>query len=146
MSSRPLAGLKVLLVEDEPLIAIDHAQKLTDAGAVIVGPCATGRQAMNHCRCSRHRLRLGRWQQQAATSGARGKRRSYRIGHGLSANSCPPPEPGAPKIRALPRIAHRGQTRHFLFWLVLNTQSLCAFSALRYTRQFKIQHRLNNKG
>ncbi len=40
-----LAGIKVLLVEDEPLVAMGIGDQLTAAGAVIVGPCATARQA-----------------------------------------------------------------------------------------------------
>ncbi len=33
-----LTGTRVLLVEDEPVIALDHAGTLADAGAEIVGP------------------------------------------------------------------------------------------------------------
>jgi len=36
-----LAGVTVLLVEDEPLVAMGIADDLIAAGAVIVGPCAT---------------------------------------------------------------------------------------------------------
>lgn len=34
----PLQGLRILVVEDEPIIALDLAQTLSDAGAVIIGP------------------------------------------------------------------------------------------------------------
>lgn len=33
-----LTGTRVLLVEDEPVIALDHAGTLSDAGAEIIGP------------------------------------------------------------------------------------------------------------
>ncbi len=33
-----LAGMRVLLVEDEPVIAMDHAEQLEREGAVVVGP------------------------------------------------------------------------------------------------------------
>jgi DNA-binding response OmpR family regulator len=35
-----LAGRRVLIVEDEPLIAIDHADTMSQAGADVVGLCA----------------------------------------------------------------------------------------------------------
>lgn len=47
-AEKPLAGTRVLLVEDEPLIAMDLASQLSDAGAVIVNRCATVSQAMEH--------------------------------------------------------------------------------------------------
>lgn len=34
----PLAGLRVLVLEDEPLIALDIADTLGDAGAAVIGP------------------------------------------------------------------------------------------------------------
>ena len=37
----PLIGKRVLIVEDEPVIAIDHASALTEAGAEIVATCTT---------------------------------------------------------------------------------------------------------
>jgi DNA-binding NarL/FixJ family response regulator len=41
-----LAGKRVLIAEDEPLIAIDHRSALSDAGAEIVGTCSTVAQAL----------------------------------------------------------------------------------------------------
>lgn len=41
-----LSDIKVLLVEDEPLVAMGVADQLRDAGAVVVGPCATAGQAI----------------------------------------------------------------------------------------------------
>jgi DNA-binding NarL/FixJ family response regulator len=41
-----LTGITVLLVEDEPLVAIGISDQLKAAGAVIVGPCATARRAI----------------------------------------------------------------------------------------------------
>lgn len=38
MRCKPLEGLRILLVEDEPIIALDLAQTLTDAGARVIGP------------------------------------------------------------------------------------------------------------
>ncbi|HEY0629712.1 MAG TPA: response regulator [Sphingomicrobium sp.] len=42
----PLKGRKILIVEDEYLIADDLAQLLQDAGAEVVGPAASLPQAM----------------------------------------------------------------------------------------------------
>ena len=42
----PLDGFTILVVEDDPLIALDVATTLADAGAGIVGPCATVDQAL----------------------------------------------------------------------------------------------------
>jgi DNA-binding response OmpR family regulator len=41
-----LAGRRVLIVEDEPLIAIDHADAVSRAGADVVGLCADVAHAM----------------------------------------------------------------------------------------------------
>ena len=41
-----LANIRVLLVEDEPLVAMGIADQLVGAGAVIVGPCPTARRAI----------------------------------------------------------------------------------------------------
>ncbi len=41
-----LAGKRVLIAEDEPLIAMDHAALLVRAGAEIVATCATVRGAV----------------------------------------------------------------------------------------------------
>jgi DNA-binding NarL/FixJ family response regulator len=42
-----LADIRVLLVEDEPLVAMGIADQLTAAGAVIVGPCPTAKRAID---------------------------------------------------------------------------------------------------
>jgi CheY-like chemotaxis protein len=42
-----LVGLRVLLVEDEYLIATDLADALRDAGAAVVGPAATVKRALD---------------------------------------------------------------------------------------------------
>lgn len=39
-ASNELAGARVLIAEDEALVAMDHADHLIEAGAKIVGPCA----------------------------------------------------------------------------------------------------------
>ena len=41
-----LSDIKVLLVEDEPLVAMSVADQLRNAGAIVVGPCATAGQAI----------------------------------------------------------------------------------------------------
>jgi two-component SAPR family response regulator len=43
---KELAGTRVLLVEDEPIVALDHADRLTEAGAEIVGPFAASQDAI----------------------------------------------------------------------------------------------------
>jgi CheY-like chemotaxis protein len=42
-----LSGKRVLVVEDEPLIAMDYAAQLREAGADVVGNCATVREALD---------------------------------------------------------------------------------------------------
>jgi CheY-like chemotaxis protein len=46
MISSDLDGLRVLVVEDDPIIALDVAASLTVAGATVVGPAYTVRQAL----------------------------------------------------------------------------------------------------
>ena len=41
-----LAGIKVLLIEDEPIVAMGIADQLVEVGAIIVGPFGTVRQAL----------------------------------------------------------------------------------------------------
>ena len=45
-SGKALANIKVLLVEDEPLVAVGVACQLTEAGAHVIGPCSTASRAM----------------------------------------------------------------------------------------------------
>jgi two-component SAPR family response regulator len=45
--STELSDIRVLLVEDEPLVAMEAADQLSKAGAIIVRPCATARRAMD---------------------------------------------------------------------------------------------------
>lgn len=40
-----LSGLQVLVVEDEPIVAMDLAETMSEGGADIVGPCSTVREA-----------------------------------------------------------------------------------------------------
>ena len=39
-----LDGRRVLVVEDEPLVALEIEAELADAGAVVVGPAGTSRR------------------------------------------------------------------------------------------------------
>jgi DNA-binding response OmpR family regulator len=39
--NRPLSGVRVLVVEDDALLAMDLEETLIDAGAVVVGVCQT---------------------------------------------------------------------------------------------------------
>jgi DNA-binding response OmpR family regulator len=43
-----LAGSRILVVEDEAVIALDLTEALTDAGAAVVGPAMTLRAALRH--------------------------------------------------------------------------------------------------
>jgi DNA-binding response OmpR family regulator len=45
-SDKELANIRVLLVEDEPLVAVDVADQLAAAGATVIGPCSTTGRAM----------------------------------------------------------------------------------------------------
>jgi DNA-binding NtrC family response regulator len=47
MQSNALAGKRILIAEDEPVIAMDHAAQLVRAGAKVVATCATTRQAVD---------------------------------------------------------------------------------------------------
>jgi len=44
--SRMLDNVKVLVVEDEPLVAVDVVSRLSEAGASVIGPCSTVGRAM----------------------------------------------------------------------------------------------------
>ena len=46
MFSSELAGLRILIVEDDPIIALDVAETLADAGAIVIGPAHTVTQAL----------------------------------------------------------------------------------------------------
>jgi CheY-like chemotaxis protein len=46
MDVRSLKGVRLLIVEDEPLISLDIESTLEDAGAVICGPACTVAQAL----------------------------------------------------------------------------------------------------
>ena len=46
MSTGPLAGLRILIVEDDYYLAADGQQALEAAGGVIVGPVAKAEQAL----------------------------------------------------------------------------------------------------
>lgn len=43
-----LEGCKVMVVEDEPLEALDYCDRLTEAGAEIVGPFGSVSEALSH--------------------------------------------------------------------------------------------------
>ncbi|MGA7325006.1 MAG: hypothetical protein WBX25_11110 [Rhodomicrobium sp.] len=45
-SAKPLAGAKVLVVEDDALVAFDIISSLKDAGAEVVGPARTVNEAL----------------------------------------------------------------------------------------------------
>src|SRR5262245_17593783 len=45
-ASRGLADKHVLIVEDEPLVAMEYANLLAEAGAHVVGSCGTVREAL----------------------------------------------------------------------------------------------------
>jgi len=47
-----LSGKRILVVEDEPLIAMHYAAQLNEAGAAVVGSCATVREALDVLRRS----------------------------------------------------------------------------------------------
>lgn len=46
MINHTLSGLRILLVEDEPLLALDLEFALAAVGAIVVGPAATLRAAL----------------------------------------------------------------------------------------------------
>lgn len=50
LTNRPLAGCRVLIVEDEYFIADDLNQFLTAAGATVIGPVARMDQALDQVR------------------------------------------------------------------------------------------------
>ena len=47
MQPNALAGKRVLIAEDEPAVALDHASLLAQAGAEIVATCATVKGAVD---------------------------------------------------------------------------------------------------
>jgi DNA-binding response OmpR family regulator len=46
MSPQSLDGARILVVEDEPLIALDIREGLAEAGAVVIGPSSTVSSAL----------------------------------------------------------------------------------------------------
>jgi DNA-binding response OmpR family regulator len=46
MPTQSLNGARILVVEDEPLIAFDIGEGLADAGAVVIGPSSTVASAL----------------------------------------------------------------------------------------------------
>lgn len=61
----PLDGLRILIAEDEILIALDMATTLREAGAEVIGPCATLESTLKAARDERPSVavldvRLGR--------------------------------------------------------------------------------------
>lgn len=46
MSPQSLNGARILVVEDEPLIALDIGEGLVEAGAVVIGPSSTVASAL----------------------------------------------------------------------------------------------------
>jgi CheY-like chemotaxis protein len=46
MGPAPLHGLRILIVEDDPIIALDLAEMLQSAGAAVVGPTHTVARAL----------------------------------------------------------------------------------------------------
>src|SRR5262245_59942028 len=51
--SQPLAGKRVLIAEDEPLVALDHAEVVANSGAEVVATCPTVNSALN-CLTQQH--------------------------------------------------------------------------------------------
>jgi CheY-like chemotaxis protein len=45
-AGKVLANIRVLLVEDEPLVAVGVADQLAGAGACVIGPCSTTGRAI----------------------------------------------------------------------------------------------------
>ena len=52
MLSLALNGLRILVVEDEPIIALHMAQTLAEAGAKVIGPAPTVARALHLLDCS----------------------------------------------------------------------------------------------
>lgn len=52
-SAPPLSGRKILVVEDEPLVALDIVTALEDAGAEVTGPIGTVKDALEAIRTSK---------------------------------------------------------------------------------------------
>jgi CheY-like chemotaxis protein len=53
---RALAGRRVLVVEDEPLVALELATALEEAGCEVVGPATSLAEALDLARAQAHRL------------------------------------------------------------------------------------------
>ena len=47
MSPQSLNGARILVVEDEPLIALEIGEGLVEAGAVVIGPSSTVARALD---------------------------------------------------------------------------------------------------
>lgn len=47
MDTAPLAGIRILVVEDDFLLAWNEQETLEEAGAVVIGPCSNERSALS---------------------------------------------------------------------------------------------------
>jgi len=64
VSAKPLRGVKVLVVEDDPFVALDIMKMLSQAGAEIIGPAMSVERAVElaekeHIDCAVLDIRLG---------------------------------------------------------------------------------------
>ena len=63
-----LAGLRILIVEDDPIIALDIAQTLSDAGATILGPAHKVAEALSLIEHERPTLAVLDWRLEQETA------------------------------------------------------------------------------
>lgn len=68
MRGTTLGGLRILVVEDEPVIAFDIEQTLTDAGAEVLGPACSVAQAVRLANQEQPDLAVLDWRLEQETS------------------------------------------------------------------------------
>lgn len=97
----PHTGSRVLIVEDEPLLAMDVADQLTDAGFEVVGPATSVADALNllaqrGCDVAVLDVHLGHENSEAVALALKSKDTPFIVLSGNSQKHFPPGFQGAP--------------------------------------------------
>ena len=100
-----LQGCKVMVVEDEPLEALDYCDRLAEAGAEIVGPFGSVSEALDvvdnqPVDVALLDYALADQQQRGVAGGTRDARHTVRRADGLSARAGPPRRPPGGAVKA----------------------------------------------
>lgn len=110
---KQLAGTRVLLVEDEPIIALDHADRLAAQGAEIVGPFAGSQEAIREL--GKHDVDV------AVIDFVLSDRNSLELQEELKRRHVP-----FVVVTAYPKVLVRGDTEQRVLGKPVSSEELCA--------------------